>query len=350
MVPVLFVHGHLGTHQQMRSAAAETGRELARRLEADSTWPLWLQWYGADFGAEASALDPDLLVREGGDCGCRWLLDAAIDKCQYESQHVPPAWIVPLPAPFQCRTAKQTLCCTASGTCSSCMVAGWLGPSRLSSGPSASCWWPTAWEEWWRVTRCAAWPLTLGLVRPCCLLPAACWHAYSEHSVAARLSGLSAGMIGSSHVPAPAADLGQVVALVTLGSPHHFPKLLPNRRLSELLPLGSRNATAPAGATTAAAAAAAAAGVPRANIAAGAADYFLPHTLGGAGAPVRPGEQPELSLLMRDMPGVWTTCGHKVRLDNGCLWGNAGTKSSVQQPCSVRNVSALLILRLCQAH
>ncbi len=62
MVPVLFVHGHLGTHQQMRSAAAETGRELARRLKADRSWPLWLQWYGADFGAEASALDPDLLV------------------------------------------------------------------------------------------------------------------------------------------------------------------------------------------------------------------------------------------------------------------------------------------------
>ena len=61
-VPVLFVHGHLGTHQQMRSAAAETGRELARRLAADPAWPLWLQWYAADFAEEASALDAGLLV------------------------------------------------------------------------------------------------------------------------------------------------------------------------------------------------------------------------------------------------------------------------------------------------
>ena len=62
MVPVLFIHGHLGTHQQMRSAASETGRELTRRLAADASLPLWLQWYGADFNSEASALDPRLLV------------------------------------------------------------------------------------------------------------------------------------------------------------------------------------------------------------------------------------------------------------------------------------------------
>ena len=62
VVPILFIHGHLGTHQQMRSAASETGRELSRRLAADASWPLWLQWYGADFNSEASALDPRLLV------------------------------------------------------------------------------------------------------------------------------------------------------------------------------------------------------------------------------------------------------------------------------------------------
>ena len=63
VVPVLFVHGHLGSHQQMRSAASETGRELARRLAANASWPLWLQWYGADFSTEPSALDAALLVR-----------------------------------------------------------------------------------------------------------------------------------------------------------------------------------------------------------------------------------------------------------------------------------------------
>lgn len=113
--------------------------------------------------------------------------------------------------------------------------------------------------------------------------------------------------------PSSIPDLGQVVALITLGSPHHFPKLLPNQQLSRLVAGPPSNATAAAQAASAAAAAA----VPRANIAAGAADYFLPHTLGSAGAPVRPGEQPELSLLMRDMPGVWTTCGHKVSRAGG---------------------------------
>jgi hypothetical protein len=62
VVPVLFVHGHLGSHQQMRSAASETGRELARRLAANASWPIWLQWYAADFNAEPSALDANLLV------------------------------------------------------------------------------------------------------------------------------------------------------------------------------------------------------------------------------------------------------------------------------------------------
>lgn len=80
VVPVLFVHGHLGTHQQMRSAASETGRELARRLTANASWPLWLQWYSTDFNAEASALDAALLVRHSSsqregmaqsDCGAQ---------------------------------------------------------------------------------------------------------------------------------------------------------------------------------------------------------------------------------------------------------------------------------------
>ena len=81
IVPVLFVHGHLGSHQQMRSAAAETGRELARRLAANASWPLLLQWYAPDFLAEPSALDAALPVRETPteenldgyrSCGCRW--------------------------------------------------------------------------------------------------------------------------------------------------------------------------------------------------------------------------------------------------------------------------------------
>lgn len=117
------------------------------------------------------------------------------------------------------------------------------------------------------------------------------------------------------HPSLPAADLGQVVALVTLGSPATFPQLLPHRPLSAYL--NAQGASKPCCKKAAAAAeratAAAAAAVPRANIAAGAGDALLPHTLGGGDAPGLPGEASELSLLMRDMPGVWTTSGHKAR-------------------------------------
>ena len=111
----------------------------------------------------------------------------------------------------------------------------------------------------------------------------------------------------------PPADLGQLVALVTLGSPTHFPRFMPHRPLGALLAdRAAKGGEAGArGACTAAAAAVAA--VPRANIVAGAADYFLPHTLGNMRAPATAGAEPELSLVMRDVPGVWTTCGHKVR-------------------------------------
>lgn len=64
--PVLFVHGHLGSYQQMRSLAAESGRQVLREAgsrDADSR--RGIVWYALDFGAEPSALDLSLLVRRG---------------------------------------------------------------------------------------------------------------------------------------------------------------------------------------------------------------------------------------------------------------------------------------------
>eukprot|EP00887_Chlorella_sp_A99_P004760 scaffold4.g4760.t1 len=77
-VPVVFVHGHLGSHQQMRSLASETGRELRRRLEARDAGagggearadealhaPFWLDWLAPDFDAQPSALEPALVAQQ----------------------------------------------------------------------------------------------------------------------------------------------------------------------------------------------------------------------------------------------------------------------------------------------
>ena len=67
-VPVLFVHGHLGSHQQMRSLASETGRELRRRLAAGRLGPqrFWLDWFAPNFNAQPSALESHLLVSRPG--------------------------------------------------------------------------------------------------------------------------------------------------------------------------------------------------------------------------------------------------------------------------------------------
>ena len=69
MLPVLFVHGHLGTHQQMRSMASETARELRRRAAAGSGVSYWATWQAADFGGEMSALSGGVLVGSGGARG-----------------------------------------------------------------------------------------------------------------------------------------------------------------------------------------------------------------------------------------------------------------------------------------
>ncbi|KAL6769379.1 hypothetical protein ACKKBG_A30765 [Auxenochlorella protothecoides x Auxenochlorella symbiontica] len=58
---VIFVHGHLGTPEQMRSLASQTGRELVKRWRAGGR-ELPVRWLAPDFGREASALDHSLLV------------------------------------------------------------------------------------------------------------------------------------------------------------------------------------------------------------------------------------------------------------------------------------------------
>lgn len=111
--------------------------------------------------------------------------------------------------------------------------------------------------------------------------------------------------------PSKTADMGQLVALLTLGSPDHFPAFMPHAPLSGLLNRTSGGA-ARRGADGAEAAAVAAA-VPRVNILAGAGDFSLPLTHAAAAGAPQEGEGGGLTLAMRDMPGVWATCSHKVR-------------------------------------
>lgn len=60
--PILFIHGHLGSHEQMRSMASETAKEIARRYNSRLKVP-WADWYAVDFAAEPSGLEPRLRVR-----------------------------------------------------------------------------------------------------------------------------------------------------------------------------------------------------------------------------------------------------------------------------------------------
>ncbi|KAL4448007.1 hypothetical protein ABPG75_005226 [Micractinium tetrahymenae] len=239
-LPVLFVHGHLGSHQQMRSAAAETGRELARRAAADPAgWPLWLQWYAADFNAEALALDSSLLAEQAS------FVLRCIDHLHRQHAAV----------------------------------------AALAAAGSQ----PEGWQPQTQQQR----PFRLVLV------------AYS-------MGGLVARQVVRQLAADPAFDMGQLVAVITLGSPDHFPSFMPHTPVSRLLnhSLWSSSGGSTQAATVAAQAAAAA--VPHVNILAGAGDFSLPLThAGAAGAPF--GEQDGgLTLLMRDMPGVWATCSHKA--------------------------------------
>ncbi|EFN57345.1 hypothetical protein CHLNCDRAFT_57178 [Chlorella variabilis] len=227
VVPVLFVHGHLGTHQQMRSAASETGRELARRLTANASWPLWLQWYSTDFNAEASALDAALLDKQ---------------------------------AEFVVRCIQHLL--------------------RIHSSSNRHK------------------PFRLVLV------------GYSMGGMVARdvVRRLSA-------YAAEGFDPSYLVALVCLGSPHHFPAFVPRVLLSTVLK--------PAKAKEQAAASVIAAAAPRVNIMAGAGDFSLPLTHPSAATPLAPESGPQLSTLMRDMPGVWSTGSHKGIVSCNQLAGHA---------------------------
>lgn len=67
---VLFVHGHGGTHQQLRSMAAESGRELTSRPRADSSWRVWMEWYGVNMDEEPSGLEARLVVSELASSAC----------------------------------------------------------------------------------------------------------------------------------------------------------------------------------------------------------------------------------------------------------------------------------------
>lgn len=59
--PILFVHGHLGSHEQMRSMASETAKEISRRLGGGRDVQ-WVQWFGVNFDEEPSGLESRLLV------------------------------------------------------------------------------------------------------------------------------------------------------------------------------------------------------------------------------------------------------------------------------------------------
>jgi len=59
--PILFIHGHLGSHEQMRSMASETAKEIARRDKFNREVQ-WADWYAVDFSEEPSGLEPRLRV------------------------------------------------------------------------------------------------------------------------------------------------------------------------------------------------------------------------------------------------------------------------------------------------
>lgn len=60
--PILFIHGHLGSHEQMRSMASETAKEISRRYKSKRK-VRWADWYAVDFSEEPSGLEPRLRVR-----------------------------------------------------------------------------------------------------------------------------------------------------------------------------------------------------------------------------------------------------------------------------------------------
>jgi len=119
------------------------------------------------------------------------------------------------------------------------------------------------------------------------------------------------------------ADMGQLVALVTLGSPPHFPSFMPHTPLNTLFSQAAHSSGAgrpcsnqPAGRAGAAPGVALAAAVPRVSILAGAGDFSLPqtHAAVAGSTSAREGDgAAELVIQMRDMPAVWATCSHKAR-------------------------------------
>lgn len=71
-VAVLFVPGHLGSHEQMRSMASETAKEISRRMR-EAIHVDGVDWYGVDFVEEPSGLEPRLLKRQAAYVA--WCLD-----------------------------------------------------------------------------------------------------------------------------------------------------------------------------------------------------------------------------------------------------------------------------------
>jgi len=83
---VLFVHGHLGSYEQMRSMASESAKEISRRIKssagasADADADA-VDWFGADFLEEPSGLEPRLLERQAAYvAACVEYLSTSYDK------------------------------------------------------------------------------------------------------------------------------------------------------------------------------------------------------------------------------------------------------------------------------
>ena len=77
---VLFVHGHLGSREQMRSMASETAKEISRRLK-DQKQVDGVDWFAADFLEEPSGLEPRLLERQAAYvASCLEHLSSSYDK------------------------------------------------------------------------------------------------------------------------------------------------------------------------------------------------------------------------------------------------------------------------------
>ena len=282
-MPVLFVHGHMGSYQQMRSAASESGRELVRRLRAADDWALWLQWYAVDFAAEPSALEASLLVRAAR------MVDGGLQRVR------PPCLSAAAAPPAQARQARFVKQCVEL------LQQAHTQPASSSSPPQRVV--LVGYSMGALVARAA---LHLLAAEPQFGERGGCGGGHCR-ALNTRFTPLvlppppATPPTHPPHTHARKSDVASVALLLTLASPPAPPAFMPPRAFYALL----AEPLIPARAAQLAA-------VPRVSVVAGHADVMLPYT--GTAAGRLAGElraDAFVAVGMLDVPAVWTSTTHK---------------------------------------